>query len=161
MLKIYTRIITNMPYVTKIMSDKMILAAEEAVSKIIDNGNQTMYNYLFGGYEVTKENWKHVIVSGLREAAVKSVEAIRSYPAPLTTEELANDLFDDGADNCVLTFALASLVTINDLSLAGHIDHLQSGIPAEKVDVNRVRTVLCLNDNFILKTWIAYASMIF
>jgi len=161
MLKIYTRIITNMPYVTKIMSDKMILAAEEAVSKIIDNGNQTMYNYLFGGYEVTKENWKHVIVSGLREAAVKSVEAIRSYPAPLTTEELANDLFDDGADNCVLTFALASLVTINDLSLAGHIDHLQSGIPAEEVDVNRVRTVLCLNDDFILRTWIAYASMIF
>ena len=161
MLKIYTRIITNMPYVAKIMGDKMILDAEEAVSKIIDNGNQTMYNYLFGGYEVTKENWKHVIFSGLREAAVKSVEAIRSYPAPLTTEEFANDLFDDGADNCVLTFALASLVTINDLSLAGHIDHLQSGIPAEKVDANRVRTVLCLNDNFILKTWIAYASMIF
>lgn len=161
MLKIYTRIITNMPRIVSTMDDKMIATAEEAVSKIIDNGNQTMYNYLFGGYEVTKENWKHVIVSGLREAAVKSVEAIRSYPAPLTTEELANDLFDSGADNCALTFALASLVTINDLSLAGHIDHLQSGIPAEEVDVNRVRTVLCLNDNFILKTWIAYASMIF
>lgn len=161
MLKIYTRIITNMPRIVSTMDDKMIPAAEEAVSKIIDNGNRNMYEYLFGGYEVTKENWKRIIVSGLREAAIKSVEAIRSYNAPLNTEELANDLFDNGADNCVLTFALASLVTINDLSLAGHIDHLQSGIPAEKVDANRVRTVLCLNDDFILRTWIAYASMIF
>lgn len=161
MLKIYTRIITNMPLIVRYMDDKMIPAAEEAVSKIIDSNNQTAYEYLFGKYEVTKENWKHIIVSGLREAAIKSVEAIKNYSEPLTTEELANDLFDSGADNCVLTFALASLVTINDLSLAGHIDHLQSGIPAEEVDPSRVRTVLCLNDGFILRTWITYASMIF
>lgn len=161
MLKLYTPIITNMPHIVSTMDDKMISAAEEAVSKIIDKGNQDMYEYLFGGYKITKKDWKHVIVSGLREAAIKSVEAIKSYPAPLTTEELASDLFDNGADNCALTFALASLVTINDLSLAGHIDHLQSGIPAEKVDVNRVNTIRHLTDDFILRAWIAYASMIF
>ena len=161
MMKIYIPIITNMSHVVATMGDEMILAAEKAVSKIIDNGNQNMYEYLFGGYEVTKENWKHIIVCGLREAAIKSVDDIKNYPAPLTTEELANDLFDSGADNCALTFVLASLITINDLSLAGHIDHLQSGIPAEKVDVNRVKTVLHLTDDFILRAWIAYASMIF
>ena len=159
MLKLYIPIITNMNHVVATMGDEMIPAAEKAVINIIDRHNQNMYEYLFGGYEVTKENWKHIIISGLREAAIKSVEVIKSYPAPLTTEELANDLFDSGADNCALTFVLTSLVTINDLSLAGHIDHLQSGIPAEKVD--RVDTIRHLTDDFILRAWIAYASMIF
>lgn len=144
------------------VTSEHIAAAEACINKVIEDDIQ-LKEYLFGELEVTKSNWKQVVVNFLREAAIESAARLNRYlesGLSITTEELADEMFAHGGHKSALVLALSGIITVNGLTISGHVLNLKDNVPPE--EITRTSVVNNINDDsYLLKLWVVYASYVF
>ena len=145
------------------VTSEHIAAVETCVNKVLEDNNIQLKNYLFGGLEVTKSNYKEVVVNFLRQAAIESVARLNRYlesGLDINTEELADEMFAHGGHKSALVLALSGIITVNDLTISGQVLNLKDGVPAE--EITRTGVIDNINDDsYLLKLWVVYASYVF
>lgn len=145
------------------VTSEHIAAAETCVNKVFDDNNTQLKNYLFGGLEVTKSNYKEVVVNFLRQSATESVTRLNKFlesGRTINTEELADELFSHGGHKSALVLALSGIITVNDLTISGQVLNLKDGVPAD--EITRASVIDSINDDsYLLKLWVVYASYVF